>query len=428
MKPEDKTAYLYEPNDEHEAAELLGTCSSLSEAGKEVSVIQAESPFRFPPDVSGLIKLKTIEELKKLKEQKLDIVLSHQAMSGIDEISKGDMLVRAKGGTSLEEIVDAVEKENLFFPHGDAGLFGDITLARMLMDSPISPAEGLFGPLREYILSIELVTPEGKIIHSGSRAVKDVAGYEIIGFLLGSGGRCGMISSVTLRLLPKPPTRLCATLEGKEEALISAADTIRRNHRAFHLELFTGRSAENIRAGLGLDKAKAGLLLAGIESPSSGSEEEIIDDLGEITGVKVSTPEGTKRFVQAKRQLFLDTMEKSENRSLLCTSYDDNAGSSAPVAWRYLFPGRTHTLSPFPVATMGNRAEGITHPVFSAANPTNRFRAVLLEKRGETIIGSRLGGPWSLLFHDDNDDEPTIFEKIGNKLLDVFDPRGIMEL
>jgi FAD/FMN-containing dehydrogenase len=59
-----------------------------------------------------------------------------------------------------------------------------------------------YGGLREYILSVELVTGAGEIVHFGSRSVKDVAGYEVIGMLLGGGGRYGMITEVTLRLIP----------------------------------------------------------------------------------------------------------------------------------------------------------------------------------------------------------------------------------
>jgi len=54
------------------------------------------------------------------------------------------------------------------------------------------------------VLSLELVTGAGEKVHFGSRSVKDVAGYEVIGLLLGGGGRYGMITEVTLRLIPKP--------------------------------------------------------------------------------------------------------------------------------------------------------------------------------------------------------------------------------
>ena len=67
---------------------------------------------------------------------------------------------------------------------------------------PVAPADPLIGGLREYVLSVELVTGGGEIARFGSKAVKDVAGYEVIGLLIGGGGRYGMITEVTLRLLP----------------------------------------------------------------------------------------------------------------------------------------------------------------------------------------------------------------------------------
>jgi FAD/FMN-containing dehydrogenase len=52
---------------------------------------------------------------------------------------------------------------------------------------------------------VELVTGKGEKVRFGSRSVKDVAGYEVIGLLLGSGSRYGIITEVTLRLIPEPP-------------------------------------------------------------------------------------------------------------------------------------------------------------------------------------------------------------------------------
>ena len=84
------------------------------------------------------------------------------------------------------------------------------------------PTDERFGGLREYVLSLELALPRGEIVRSGSRAVKDVTGYNLAGFVMGGGGRCGMIARSTLRLLPRPFAEEAGDAAGAREA--SGAD------------------------------------------------------------------------------------------------------------------------------------------------------------------------------------------------------------
>ena len=92
-----------------------------------------------------------------------------------------------------------------------------ITTEKLLVDAESTP-----NGLREYILSVELVTGAGERVRFGSRSVKDVAGYEVIGLLLGSGGRYGMITEATLRLIPKKAAG--ATGTGKPAAEMRQED------------------------------------------------------------------------------------------------------------------------------------------------------------------------------------------------------------
>ena len=62
------------------------------------------------------------------------------------------------------------------------------------------------------MLALEAVLPTGEIIHTGSKAVKNVVGYDLTQLLVGSEGTLAIITKITLRLIPKPPAR--ATLLG----------------------------------------------------------------------------------------------------------------------------------------------------------------------------------------------------------------------
>ena len=73
------------------------------------------------------------------------------------------------------------------------------------------------------MLALEAVLPTGEIIHTGSKAVKNVVGYDLTQLLVGSEGTLAIITKITLRLIPKPPAR--ATLLGVVRVRAAAPST-----------------------------------------------------------------------------------------------------------------------------------------------------------------------------------------------------------
>ncbi|MMZ58472.1 putative FAD-linked oxidoreductase [compost metagenome] len=62
-----------------------------------------------------------------------------------------------------------------------------------------------YGVTKDYVIGLELITPEGEIIKTGGRTVKNVTGYDLTKLIVGSEGTLGIITKAVLRLLPKPP-------------------------------------------------------------------------------------------------------------------------------------------------------------------------------------------------------------------------------
>ena len=187
---------LFSPTNSESAARFLAECSRLAAVGHDVSVT-----------ITAIGTGKRVQDekvLEKMAPEGIAAAVSFESLSGIVEISPSDMLIRAKGGTPVSEIAVAAEDEKLWFPHYDGSMENEMNIAALMMKAPILPVSEMYGGLREYILSVELVTGAGEKVRFGSRAVKDVAGYEVIGCLLGGGGRYGMITEATLRLIPGP--------------------------------------------------------------------------------------------------------------------------------------------------------------------------------------------------------------------------------
>lgn len=428
----DKKRLLYVPADEVGAAEFLAGCARLAGGGRAVAVSQTGSPFAFPPEVEGLRRIDSAAGLDEAAGP-LDIVLSHERLSGVLELSRADLLVRAGGGTPLVEIEDAVRAEGLFFPHFDASCRDDVTLAALLMEGPVPVLAGAYGGLRESVLSVRLVTGAGEAVHAGSRAVKDVAGYEIIGLLPGGGGRYGMITEATLRLLPGPRTVMRAAVTGSGPRLARIARGVGRR-RSSCAAVLAGRAAARIMAeSLGGDSPDEDdeLLWVEVHAPVEGAEDSILREIEESAGESAHVFRPAPAYPALRRALICHACEGGgDPQRVMHISWDDDgdpAASPEPLGWRDAFPPRAHVLVPLGPTAGGLQTAGAI-PVLHRAGRERRLRADLLEFRAGSVQGARMTGDWSApegtTLAGQAPDEA--LEAIEERISRVFDPAGIL--
>ena len=131
------------------------------------------------------------------------IVLSTVQMNRILEVAPQEMLVRAQTGVTTQALNDAAVAHGLFYPP-DPGSHTVSTIG----GNVATCAGGLhglkYGVTRNYVLGLTVALPTGEIIRTGGRLWKDVAGYDLTRLLTGSEGTLGVITEVTVALLPKP--------------------------------------------------------------------------------------------------------------------------------------------------------------------------------------------------------------------------------
>ncbi len=195
--------FHFTPENAEGAARLFAACSRLRSEGARIRVGVLESSFgparglALPPPSASLGDLESLGA----SDEAL-VIVSHAAMSRVEEISRPDYLAVVGGGVRFGAFSDEVGRAGLRFAHEPDEAMRETTIAGLIMAGTRFPTDERFGDLREQVLSLELAIPKGEVIRTGSRAVKDVAGYNIAGFVMGGGGRCGMIARATLRLLP----------------------------------------------------------------------------------------------------------------------------------------------------------------------------------------------------------------------------------
>ncbi|XOQ13974.1 MAG: Glycolate oxidase subunit [Shouchella clausii] len=119
-------------------------------------------------------------------------------------IDKEDMVAIVSPGVITAKI-DAAAREIGFMYPPDPSSSHVSTIGGNLAENAGGPRGLKYGVTKDYVLGLEVVTPEGEIIRTGGRTVKNVTGYDLTKLIVGSEGTLGIITEATLRLVPKPP-------------------------------------------------------------------------------------------------------------------------------------------------------------------------------------------------------------------------------
>ncbi len=129
------------------------------------------------------------------------VVLSTERMREIVEINPAERLAVVQPGVVNDDLRAAVAEQGLWYPPDPASAPWSTIGGNVATN-----AGGLccvkYGVTRDYVLALEVVTAAGEVVRVGRRTAKGVAGYDLVGLLVGSEGTLGVITEVTVRLPP----------------------------------------------------------------------------------------------------------------------------------------------------------------------------------------------------------------------------------
>ncbi|MCX7918480.1 MAG: FAD-binding protein [bacterium] len=151
------------------------------------------------------------------------IVMILNRLNRILEIDKENLTATVEPGVITTDLHTAVEKLGLFYPP-DPGSMKVSTLGGNVAENAGGPRCFKYGVTKDYVLGLEIVLPDGEILNTGGKSVKDVAGYNLTQLFIGSEGTLGIVTKIIVKLIPLPQSRKTLLVYFKE--LVHAAQAV----------------------------------------------------------------------------------------------------------------------------------------------------------------------------------------------------------
>ncbi len=209
------------------------------------------------------------------------LCLDLSLMNRVLELRSEDLLVVVEPGVTREQLNQELRATGLCFPI-DPG--ANATLGGMVSTRASGTTAVRYGTMRENVLALKVVMPDGTLIETGCRARKSAAGYDLTHLFVGSEGTLGIVVEVTLRLHGIPDTVLSgtwpfATLRGAVDTVIAA---IQCGLPVARLELLdpAAIAACNAYSGLALPVVPTLFVELHGDQASIGAQQELLAAIG----------------------------------------------------------------------------------------------------------------------------------------------------
>jgi len=131
------------------------------------------------------------------------VLLSTERMNSILEIDERNLQVTTEPGVITEVLQNAVKEKGLFYPP-DPSSRGSCFIGGNIAENSGGPKAVKYGVVKDYVLNLEVVLPNGDIIWTGANVLKNSTGYNLTQLIVGSEGTLGIVTKIVLKLLPFP--------------------------------------------------------------------------------------------------------------------------------------------------------------------------------------------------------------------------------
>jgi glycolate oxidase len=366
------------------------------------------------------------------------LVLDLGRMDQIIEINIEDRLAIVQPGVVYDDLARALEPHGFFFPPDPAS--GAVcTLGGNVATNAGGIKGAKYGTTKDYVLGLEVVLADGQVLHTGSKCMKSVSGFDLTRLFVGSEGTLGVITEITLKINPKPPLTqtAMATFNNLEDAGRAVSEIMYSGILPSALEVVDRQTvvAINQNTDLNLPEVEA-ILVAETDGYTREETEfqlikiiEIFEKNNASTVRKAESQEQAAALWTARKEAYgvmarINYNLFVEDLSVPMSKMADTLRVISDIAKKY----------DLKIPTVGHVGDGNLHPVisFNGTNPEEVKRVEeateeLFEKvikMGGTLTGEHGIGlakaPLMSLEHED------VAMDVMRSLKGLFDPNNIL--
>lgn len=235
-------------------------------------------------------------------------------MDSILAVNVGDLDCVVQPGVTRADLNTHLRDQGLFFPI-DPG--ANASLGGMAATRASGTNAVRYGTMKDNVLSLEAVMPDGQVIRTGHRARKSSAGYDLTRLLIGAEGTLGIITEITLRLhgIPEAISSARCSFPTVDAACQAVMLTIQYGIPVARIELLDQMSVKAANAYSGLDLPETPLLLLEFHGSDSGAAEQaetfgqIAEEFGGSDITTTSTTEERNKLWQARHDMYWASLQ-----------------------------------------------------------------------------------------------------------------------
>jgi D-lactate dehydrogenase (cytochrome) len=235
-------------------------------------------------------------------------------MNRVLTIYAEDLNVTVEAGVTRKQLNKELAHTGLFFPidpGADASL-GGMTATRASGTNAVR-----YGTMRENVMALTVVLADGRIIHTGGRAKKSAAGYDLTRLFVGSEGTLGIVTEVTVKLYPVPEAMSAATccFASVDQAVQTVIQTVQLGVPVARMELLDKLTIEAVNRHSKTGLREAPTLFFEFHGSAASVEEQaltvqgIATDNGGMDFVWATRPEERTRLWQARHDAYFACLQ-----------------------------------------------------------------------------------------------------------------------
>ena len=325
------------------------------------------------------------------------IVLCTVKMTAILEVDRANLTMMVEPGVTTLQIADAATAVGLFYPP-DPGSMKISTIGGNVAENSGGLRGLKYGITRNYVMGLEVVLPDGEVLWTGNKCVKDVAGYSLRDLFIGSEGTLGVITKVLLRLIPRPAAKktMVATFNAMDQAAQCVSDIIAAHIIPCTLEFLDRTTIHCVedfaKVGLPLD-CEALLLMETDGHPAVVAEEAAkMEEIARKNGaleVRVAKDDAEATKLATARRSAFSALARVAPTTIL----EDATVPRSELAKMIRFVAAVAKKYNLRIGTFGHMGDGNLHPTF-LTDERNKEEMHRIEEAFHEIFDEaiRLGG------------------------------------